>query len=37
MNAMIKIVHCEVFKETKDNLQLPELTNLDWREWKKDG
>jgi DNA uptake protein ComE-like DNA-binding protein len=22
------------FKESKDLLQLPEVTNLDWREWK---
>ena len=24
---------CEGFKEPKDLLQLPELTNLDWKEW----
>ena len=28
---------CGVFKETKDLLQLPELTNLDWREWEEEG
>jgi len=25
------------FNELKDILQLPELTNLDWREWKEEG
>jgi len=25
------------FKDLKDILQLPELTNLDWREWKEEG
>jgi len=25
------------FKEPKDLLQLPELTNLDWKEWKEQG
>jgi len=25
------------FKEQKDLLQLPELTNLDWREWEEEG
>jgi len=28
---------CGGFKEPKDILQLPELTNLDWREWEKEG
>ena len=28
---------CEGFKEPKDLLQLPELTNLDWREWEEEG
>ncbi len=28
---------CGGFKETKDLLQLPELTNLDWREWEEEG
>jgi len=25
------------FKEPKDLLQLPELTSIDWREWKEEG
>ena len=25
------------FKEAQDLLQLPELTNLDWKEWKEEG
>jgi len=25
------------FKDPKDLLQLPELTNLDWEEWKEEG
>jgi len=25
------------FKEPKDLLQLPELTNLEWREWEEEG
>ncbi|GAG66760.1 unnamed protein product, partial [marine sediment metagenome] len=25
------------FKEPKDLLQLPELTNLDWKEWGEEG
>ncbi len=28
---------CGGFKEPKDLLQLPEFTNLDWREWKEEG
>jgi len=28
---------CGGFKESKDILQLPELTNLDWREWEEEG
>lgn len=28
---------CGGFKEPKDLLQLPELTNLDWREWEEQG
>ena len=27
----------EGFKDPKDLLQLPEITSLDWREWKKEG
>jgi len=27
----------EGFKEPKDLLQLPELTNLNWQEWEKEG
>jgi len=28
---------CGVFKETKDLLQLPEITTLEWEEWKEQG
>jgi len=28
---------CGGFKDPKDLLQLPELTNLDWREWTEKG
>lgn len=28
---------CGGFKEPKDLLQLPELNNLDWREWEEEG
>ena len=28
---------CGGFKNPKDILQLPELTNLDWREWEEEG
>ena len=28
---------CGGFKEPKDLLQLPELTNLDWKEWEEEG
>jgi len=28
---------CDGFKEPKNLLQLPELTNIEWKEWKEQG
>ena len=32
----LKESQCEGFENPKDILQLPELTNLDWREWEEE-